>query len=277
MRELFRSVFATPRDLILIVAAGWVGLALADKRAKQTTMGEQAIDSLAFAMVLAFVIGGRLLYAAGHLSAFVGSPASIVSLNVGLFDIWGGLASAAIVAAVVMQRRHLPTWQTLDLLAPFLAALNIGLALSHVATGAAFGKETNVPWAIDLWGAQRHPTQVYELIAGLAILGVVWYYGAPRKLSGKTFLLWLALTAGARLVIEGFRGDSTLVFGGLRLAQIVAWVVLATALVGLELIQRSAATEVPAAEGPEAPDEARVEPAPTGKRQRAAPGKNSAP
>ncbi len=276
MLELFRAVFATPRDLILIVAAGWVGLALADRRAKQTAIGEKAVDSLTFAMVVTFVLGGRLLYAVEHISAFVSSPASILSLNIGLFDLWGALASAAVAAAVVMQRRHLPVWQVLDLLAPFLAALSVGLALSHIATGAAFGRETNVPWAIDLWGAQRHPTQVYELLAGLVILGIVWFYGRRGTLPGKTFLLWLAAAAGSRLVIEGFRGESTLVFGGLRLAQIIAWVVLAAALAGLEFIQGTTEIAGRAAVERAATEEAVMDAAPAGRRRRAAPGKDSA-
>ncbi len=239
MFELFRAVFASPRDLILVIAAGWAGLALADQRAKQTSIGEKAIDTLVGAMALAFLLGGRLLYAVEHSSAFVSSPASLISLNTGLFDTWAGMASAAVVAVIVMQRKRLPAWEALDLLTPFLAALGIGLALSHLATGAAFGKETNVPWAITLWGAQRHPTQIYELISAAAILGIVWYSGARNALPGKTFLLWLALAAASRLVIEGFRGDSTLVLGGLRLAEIIAWLVLAAALLALELRSRA--------------------------------------
>ena len=237
MLNLFRAVFSPPRDLILLVAAAWFGLALADRRAKQSFVGEKAMDALVGAMALAFLIGGRVLYAASHLSAFISSPGSLISPNVGLFDAGGGLAAAALAAAIVMQRKRLPAWHTLDLLAPFVAATAVGLALTHLASGAAFGRETNVPWAIYMWGAQRHPTQIYELLAGVAILGAVWIYGSRRTRAGQTFLIWLALAAASRLAIEGFRGDSTLVLGGLRIAQIIAWIVLAAALLALEIRQ----------------------------------------
>jgi phosphatidylglycerol:prolipoprotein diacylglycerol transferase len=274
MLNLFRALFAPPRDLILLVAAAWVGLALADKRAKQSPVGEKAMDTLVGVAVAAFVAGGRVLYAAEHLSAFARSPVSLLSPNAWLFDMWGGLAAAVVAGAAVIQRKRLPAWHTLDLLTPLLAAIAVGLSLSHLASGAAFGTATNVPWAIYLWGARRQPTQVYELFAGLAILAVVWFYERRAAPPGKTFLLWIALAAASRLLIEGFRGDSTLVLGGLRLAQIIAWVVLASALGALEALnQRQSIMPEPAREG-QTPEPA---PAPRAdKRKRAAPGRNSA-
>jgi prolipoprotein diacylglyceryltransferase len=236
MLSLFRAIFAPPRDLILVLLAAWIGLALADRRARKTPIGEKAFDVLVFVMLAAFALGGQLLAFAAHWAAFSSSPASILSLNKDLFDLWGGMASAAIAAAVVIQRKRLPAWQALDLLSVLLAALSVGLALSHLASGAAFGRTTDLPWAIQLWGARRHPTQVYELVAGLITFAAIWFWNAGVQ-PGRRFLWWLALTALGRLVIEGFRGDSTLLLGGVRLAQVVAWIVLAGALAVLELLQ----------------------------------------
>lgn len=237
MLNLFRAAFAPPRDLILLLATGWVGLWIAGRACRQAAIAVDQLESLVMWMSVAFLAGGRLSFAVEHVEAFIQSPLSLVSLNVSLFDALGGLVCAALTAAIVMQRSRLPALPTLDLLAPFLAALSVGLALSHLASGAAFGRETHAPWAITLWGAQRHPTQLYEAVAGLMVLAVVWWRrGDPQP--GRVFLLWLALTAASRLVIEGFRGDSTLVFGGLRLAAIIAWLILAAALTGMELLQR---------------------------------------
>lgn len=237
MVDLFRAVFAPPRDLILLLAAGWLGLWLAGKRARRILGDEKELESLVTWMSIAFLAGGRLLFATSHLQAFAQSPLSLISLNVNLFDPYGGFLCVVVAAAIMMQRRRLPAWPTLDLLVPFLTSLSIGLGLSHLASGAAFGSETVVPWAINLWGAARHPTQVYEAIAGVLILGLLWFREDPRP--GRTFLPWSALTAASRLLIEGFRGDSTIIFGGIRLAQIMAWLVLAAALVGWELLPRA--------------------------------------
>ncbi len=118
----------------------------------------------------------------------------------------------------------------------------VGLGLSHLASGAAFGSETRVPWAIQLWGAMRHPTQIYEILAALVILGIVWF-GGTSGIAGRKFMLFVALSAASRLIIEAFRGDSTLIFGGFRMAQILALVVLAGALAGLELLKQSSTRE----------------------------------
>jgi len=264
MLNLFREVFAPPRDLILLLASGWLGLALASRMAARRGGDGKALDSLVNVMTVAFIAGGRLIFAASHLSAFVQSPLSLVSLNANLFDPWGALVCAGIAAAVVVQRYHLPALRTLDHLSPLFAGLAIGVSLSDLASGAAFGKETSVPWAISLWGASRHPTQIYALLASAVILGITWFRRADAQ-PGRLFMLWVALTAASRLVIEAFRGDSTLILGGLRLAQIVAWIVLAAALIGMEWLR------LPAAQETASPPEADA------RRKRTVPDKNRAP
>ncbi len=273
MLDLFRQIFAPPRDLILLVAAGWLGIALAEKRARQHAANEKALDGLIAWISIAFVLGGRLLFLLSHMQAFLSSLLSLFSLNVGLFDQWGGLACAAIVLAILLQRKHLPAWQTLDLLTPFFACIAIGVGLSHLASGAAFGRETSVPWAINLWGALRHPTEIYETLAATLALAIIWFRHSGAR-PGTTFLLWVALEAASRVLIEGFRGDSTLIFGGLRVAQIIAWVILAAALIGLELLPRPAILQqAPAL--PVEPDAAPMSP-PEPKQKRTAPRKSSA-
>jgi len=235
MLALFRSIFAPPRDLILIIAAAWLGLALSEKRARRYMLSPEMLNNLVFVLMIAFLLGGRLLYAAEHLSAFAQNALNLVSFNTDLFDPAGGVAAAAVAGFAFGQRRGLPFWRTLDALTLFFASLSVGLGLSHLASGLAFGQETAVPWAIQLWGAARHPTQIYEIIAALGILGFLWSRkSSPR--AGGDFLLFVALASASQLVIGGFRGDSLLLAGGLRLQQVVAWAVLAAALISIEYL-----------------------------------------
>lgn len=229
----FQSIFAPPRDLILIILAAWVGLTLSERSAARHHVNLDLLSNLLLVGLVSFVIGGRALYALENLSIFAQSPTSILSLNTALFDQGGGLAVAAITAFVYGQRAHLPLWQSLDVLTPLFATVAIGIAFSHLASGTAFGKETNVPWAINQWGALRHPTQVYEIAASILTLLLILIQKSTVK-PGHEFLLFVALTSASRLVIEGFRGDSTLIFGSIRAAQIVAWLILFAALIGLE-------------------------------------------
>lgn len=237
MITLFRSLFAPPRHLILLLAALWVGLALSEKRVERHGISKDALNNIVYYSILGYIIGGRLLFVLGNLSAFTQSPLSVFSINIDLFDAVGALAAMVIVGFIYGQRQKLPLWSTLDALTPLFAVLAIGLSLSHLAAGTTFGSPTDVAWGINLWNATRHPTQVYELIASLLVFGLIWFRKADSP-AGSGFLLFAAWTAGSHLFIEAFRGDSTLIFGSLRLAQVIAWMVLAAALFASESMSR---------------------------------------
>jgi phosphatidylglycerol:prolipoprotein diacylglycerol transferase len=225
--------------LILLVAALWIGLALAEKRSERHNISKDQLNNIVYYSIFGYVLGGRLLYALSHLPAFVQSPLSLFSLNLDLFDPLAALGTAFIVGLIYGSRQKLPLWSALDALTPLFAAIAIGLSLSHLAAGTAFGSPTDLPWGIDLWNATRHPSQIYELIASLLVFGWIWLRKAdPRP--GILFLSFAALMAGARLFLEAFRGDSTLVLGGLRLAQVIAWAMLALALFTSESRHRAA-------------------------------------
>ena len=161
MIELFRSLFTPPRHMILLVAAIWLGLTLAEKRTARTKVSAEALNNLAFYGLIAFAVGGRLLYGLGHIEAFLKSPLSLFALNPDLFDPFGGIAIAALTMLIYGQRQRLDLWDALDALTPLFAVLAIGIGLSHLAAGTAFGKPTNLPWAITMRNANRHPSQIH--------------------------------------------------------------------------------------------------------------------
>jgi phosphatidylglycerol:prolipoprotein diacylglycerol transferase len=236
MIETFRTLFAPPRHFLLIVAALWLGLSLAEKRSERHGLSKEQLNNLTFYALLAYLIGGRAAFALSHLSAFAQSPFSLFSPNPDLFDPTSGLMGTLLVGLIYGQRQKLQLWHTLDALTPLFATLTIGLHLAHLAAGTAFGSPTTLPWGIDLWNASRHPTQLYELLASLLIFSLIWF-PKPNPTPGFLFLHFAALTAGARLFLEAFRGDSSLVFGGLRLAQILAWAALAAVFVTSESLR----------------------------------------
>ena len=212
-------------------------MALSEKRAARHSISKDTLSSLIFYSILGYVVGGRILFTLANLSAFRGNLLSIFSINIELFDPIGALVTALIVGFIHGQRQKLPVWSTLDALTPFFATLAIGLSLSHLAAGTSFGQPTSVPWGIELWNALRHPTQIYEFLAAVLIFGMIWI----RKLdtpTGSDFLLFIALTAATRLFLEAFHGDSAVIFGGIRLVQVISWAVLAITLIASEAIRR---------------------------------------
>src|SRR5512146_2448247 len=114
MITFFRSLFAPPRHLILLLAALWLGLALSEKRAERHHLSKEALNNIIYFSLLGYVLGGRVLFVLANLSAFTQSPWSIFSVNMDLFDPMGALAIALLVGFTYGQRLNLPFWSTLD-------------------------------------------------------------------------------------------------------------------------------------------------------------------
>lgn len=211
----------------------WWGLSLVEKDAHRLKLPAATIYNLVFYGLVSGLVGARLWYAARFVSVYLDNPLSLLALNPSTLAATEGMLTGLLVAVVYGQRHKLPLWPTLDSLTPGLALFAIFLGLAHLSSGDAFGAPTRLPWGIRLWDEVRHPSQVYEMIVAGLILLAVQRVKAQSLFSGFTFLVWVALTAAARLFLEAFRGDSVIVFGTLRAAQLVALGVLLFALWGL--------------------------------------------
>lgn len=220
---------------LILLAGLWVGLNLAERYARFRAVAAHEVDGIVTLSLIAGIVGGRLGYALIYAKSFIADPFSLFSLNLGLFDFWSGLALALLGAGIYIQKKKLSFWAMADALTPLLGVIQIALSLANLASGEGYGMPTRLPWGITLWGSQRHPTQIYEMLAGLLILWASLPTGALGKspLAGVTFLRFGALSAAARLFLEGFRGDSSLLPGGVRGEQILAWLALAIFLLAL--------------------------------------------
>jgi phosphatidylglycerol:prolipoprotein diacylglycerol transferase len=223
----------------------WLGL-LAAERSLPPPTGEMRaptaddLYALAWTGLLVALVSARGLYVLRYWEAFATQPFSVLALDPGLLDPWGGIGGILLGVEAVRQRRQLGFWLTLDALTPVLAGLTLGAATASLLAGTAYGVPTDLPWAIRLWGELRHPVQVYDLLLSLGALLLVWPGSGPvlRRWAsappGSRFCVWLAAFAAAQLLIDAWRATSpTLLTTGLRLPQLLAWIALALALWGL--------------------------------------------
>jgi len=218
--------------LILLVGI-WVGLSLTERYAKLTKVNTDQLYNLTFTMLVAGILGARLAVMVRFPSAFIENPASTISLNPNLLDPSGGLATALISGLVYGQRKGMKLWATIDALVPTMGVMGIAIPLANLASGNAFGSPTELPWAIEIWGTTRHPTQIYQALASSLILWLVWPSRQGKKnTTGVLFIKYSALSAASILILEAFRGDSVLILNGLRSTQISAWIILAISLWG---------------------------------------------
>lgn len=215
---------------LVLLAGLWLGLNLAEKEAVRQKQPPEPVYGLVMAALVGGILGARLWYVGRYLDTYLVDPLGIVALNTNTLDVTAGLVVGLLAAAVYAFRKKLLLRPTLDILTPGLAVFAIGLGLAHLASGDAFGTPTSVPWAIELWDANRHPTQIYEMALALLISALIWRWRRANLFPGFLFLTWVAVTAAARLFLEAFRGDSIILAASIRQAQLAALAVLLLAL-----------------------------------------------
>lgn len=209
----------------------WVGLSLSERFASNFDVEENFLYNLTFTTLLAGILGARITYIASAPGSFVDDPLSIIALNITSLDPVGGLAIGIAAGLYYSHRKGMLSWKTLDALSPLAAVLYISMGVSHLASGKAFGTETNLPWGINLWNANRHPTQIYEIMLGILLLGWLWRTFHQFSLpAGQTFSSLILLLSLGHLFITGFRADLPVIAGGIRTGQLAAYAGLALSL-----------------------------------------------
>ena len=222
---------------VLLAFAFLAGLWVAGWQARKAGMNSAAIAYMAVYVLIAGLVGAKLLLLVVEWGHYSRNPRELFSLvqSGGVF--YGGLIGALPVAWWYARRHSLSGWQTADVLAP---AVVLGQAVGRIgcfAAGCCYGRPATVPWAVTFKddyanrvvgtpiGVPLHPAQLYESLACLAIFGILIAVANRKRFHGQVALLYVVLYAVARFVIEVFRGDTArgAVFdGALSTSQFIA-------------------------------------------------------
>jgi phosphatidylglycerol---prolipoprotein diacylglyceryl transferase len=205
---------------VLLALAFLAGLWVAGWQARKAGMNAAAIADMAVYVLIAGLVGAKLLLLVVEWGHYSRNPRELFSLvqSGGVF--YGGLLGALPVAWWYARRHGLPPWPTADVLAPGVA---LGQAIGRLgcfAAGCCYGRPTDVPWAVtftDIYTTRTvgtpldvplHPTQLYESAATLLIFGFLLWLGKRKMFHGQIALAYVFLYAVARFVIEFYRGDA---------------------------------------------------------------------
>ena len=221
-----------PAPAFFLIIGYLIGSFLLDKKAASFSMDSEIIDSALWIGTISALIGARLSFIAGSPAAFKGDLLSVLSLNPALLDPAGGLVIGIAAVILVITRQKTDYWLFLDSLTPFLGALLPAYFLSRFASGNGYGLATNLPWGIQLWGAIRHPVQLYLAVAALIPLAIILIY-APfeNHPPGSVFLLFSAATSSYLLYFSGFQEPGSYTFAGFRIDQVLFWIILFASLI----------------------------------------------
>jgi phosphatidylglycerol:prolipoprotein diacylglycerol transferase len=154
----------------------------------------------------------------------------------GGFVFYGGLLAG--LAWIVFYKYLLKVqWKTMRIFIPVLA-LGHGVGrLGCFMAGCCYGNYCDLPWAIDLHGGLRHPTQLYEAFS----LFILAYIFKKRVDNDKPVIFEYFLSYSIlRYILELFRGDEIRgIVATISTSQLVSIILLGASVFGL-LIRRRA-------------------------------------
>lgn len=219
-----------PTGPLALIAAFYAGLWLAGREADRLDLDPNLPWDLGTVALIAGIIGARGWYVVANWQAYALDWTQAFALASGSLATIPGAVIGMIVGLIWISREGV-NWPALaDAMAPGLALMQVVAGLGAFLSGEAYGKPSNVPWAVTLWGEPRHPVQLYEALAALIVLGLLWYLRRRKPYAGFVFLIYIFLAAVGRLFVEAFRGNPALLPGNLRTMQVISLIVALAAL-----------------------------------------------
>ena len=246
---------------VLLAIAFLAGLWVASRQAKKAGLDSTRVTDMAVWVLIAGLIGAKLLLVLVDWRYFSTSPAELWTLfkSGGVF--YGGLIGGILVAWWYIRRHKLQGWAVVDVLAPGVITGQAIGRLGCFAAGCCWGKPAQVPWAVtftDVYSARAvgtpldtplHPSQIYESVAAFLILAFLLWLAPRKKFHGQVMLAYIALYSATRFVLEFWRGDpdrGTWFNGALSTSQLIGIVLILGVAVLVPRLMRTERVETPA-------------------------------
>ncbi len=222
--------FYLPTYGFLVASGVLIGLWISVRNSEKQGVNRDDAWNLGILVVLAGIVGAKILYVINDWSSYAGNWREIFSLSTlqagGVFS--GGLIAALLMAVWYVRRHHMPPLRTVDAFVP-------GLAFGHVlgrfgcfSAGCCYGKPTDHFWGVTFTnplanlvsgtplGVRLEPTQLIEAAAEFFNFLVLMWLLKRKKFDGQVFASFMVLYGIERFFIEFLRGDPGRgeVFGG---------------------------------------------------------------
>ena len=223
-----------------------IALALRDARRE----GEDAnkILDLCFYVIVAAIVGSRLLYVLVNWSTFRHDPFEILRIWHGGLVFYGGFIGAVTIALWYIRKNGLPLLKTLDIMAPPIAFGQFVGRIGCFFAGCCYGKTSDLPWAVTFThpeslapkGVPLHPTQLYSSLNSLLIFMVLVGLRRIKRFDSQIFWSYVLLYGVTRSILEHFRGDERGMFveGMLSTSQLIGLTVAVIAIVMMIILKR---------------------------------------
>jgi prolipoprotein diacylglyceryl transferase len=225
-----------------VFAAIW----LADKRHVARGGSPEDFGYIGIRAAIGGLVGARLYHVITDWRSFEGRWGDAVKIWEGGLGIPGGLLAGTAVGLWAAHRRGLPTGYAMDVAAPALPLAQAIGRLGNWFNQELFGKPSSLPWAVKIDERYRpsqyldsssfHPTFLYEAVWNLALMALLLWLDARRKVArGKLFAVYVVGYGVGRLWVEALRIDKASLILGVRVNIWVSVVAIAGGLAWLVL------------------------------------------
>jgi phosphatidylglycerol:prolipoprotein diacylglycerol transferase len=235
---------------VLLATGILLGIWVAARQAAADGLDKNVMYSFALRVVIASLIGSKLLMVITEWDSLGGDWSRIFSLDFlragGVY--YGGFLAGLAMAAYLAWGHKLPGWKVADAFAPGIALGQTIGRLGCFAAGCCWGRPTTSWIGVEFTeqaheivdvptGIPLHPTQLYESAVTLLIFAYLMWLRRRRAYPGQVVLIYILLYATARFTIEFYRGDWRGWVGPLSTSQFIA-LALAVGALGLLIVRR---------------------------------------
>jgi phosphatidylglycerol:prolipoprotein diacylglycerol transferase len=216
---------------LAVIAASY----LAARQGVRQGLSKDVIYDLAFWVVLWGILGARVFYIFLNIEYFWQNPLEIMMLQKGGLAWQGSLVAGVLAGIFFIRLKKLPLLLVMDVVAPFIA---LGHAIGRIGcllNGCCYGKAWDHGLYFPVWHERLHPTQIYmalgELAAFLILRSLQSDARWAKQPAGRLFVFYLILSSLERFIVEFFRADHDVLWGGLSIFQYVCLVIVVAAII----------------------------------------------
>lgn len=202
---------------LFTAASVFLAFYLIDHWGKRTGLKKEIVPSVAVWAIPGGIVGARLIHVLDNWGYYSGNPGQIIAVWQGGIAIYGAIAGGAVAGAVYAALKGFPVRPLMDLSAPALILAQAVGRIGDLVNGEHFSTPSDLPWAVAYTnpaspGFERppsHPVVGYEMLADLALFGLLLTLRGRLRPEGSLFAVYAVLYAVIRFSLSFLRLDSS--------------------------------------------------------------------
>ena len=226
---------------ILIALGAMLAIIISYYRSQKHDLKNDDVLDVAIIALPVGIIGARIYYVIFSWNELYRyNPMQVFNIRGGGLAIHGGLIFGVLAAYLVCRKKRISFLEVADLILPTVAlAQSIG-RWGNFFNEEAYGRTTNLPWALIVNGQKVHPTFLYESIwCFLLFLFLIYWDNHHRKFRGQIACMYGVFYSFERFFVESLRTDS-LMIGPFRQAMVLSALVFVASIVLYVILHKRA-------------------------------------